>query len=56
LTEQAHHLAGALGAALTGRLFELNWLRRIPVNRAVRLTDTGRTGLADTFGMHVDDG
>jgi len=55
-TEQAHHLAGALGAALTGRLFELSWLRRTPVNRAVRLTDTGRTGLASTFGMHVDDG
>jgi DNA-binding transcriptional ArsR family regulator len=54
-TEQAHHLAGALGAALTDRLFELNWLRRTPVHRAVRLTDTGRTGLASTFGMHVDD-
>lgn len=55
-TEQAHHLAGALGAALTGRLFELDWLRRTTVNRAVRLTDTGRTGLASTFGMRVDDG
>jgi DNA-binding transcriptional ArsR family regulator len=54
-TEQAHHLAGALGAALTGRLLELDWLRRSPVNRAVRLTDTGRTGLASSFGMHVDD-
>jgi hypothetical protein len=55
-TEQAHHLAGSLGAALTDRLFELNWLRRTPVNRAVRLTGTGRTGLASTFGVHFDDG
>jgi DNA-binding transcriptional ArsR family regulator len=55
-TEQAHHLAGSLGAALTDRLFQLNWLRRTPVNRAVRLTDTGRTGLVSTFGVPIDDG
>jgi DNA-binding transcriptional ArsR family regulator len=55
-TEQAHHLAGAVGAAVAGRLFELHWLRRMPASRAVRLTDTGRTGLASTFGLQADDG
>ncbi len=50
-TEQAHHLAGGLGAALTNRLFELDWLRRAPTHRAVTLSDTGRTGLAATFGV-----
>lgn len=54
-TEQAHHLAGGLGAALTNRLLELDWLRRTPTPRAVRLTDPGRTGLATTFGLIVDE-
>jgi DNA-binding transcriptional ArsR family regulator len=54
-TEQAHHLAGALGAALASRLFELDWLCRVPVHRAVRLTDAGRAGLAGTFGVCVDE-
>ena len=40
-TEQRHHLAGALGAALAGRLFELDWVRPARVaSRAVRLTDS----------------
>jgi DNA-binding transcriptional ArsR family regulator len=55
-TEQRHHLAGVLGAALADRLFELDWLCHAPpTNRAVRLTDAGRTGLATTFGLRLDD-
>lgn len=50
-TEQRHHLAGALGAAVASRLLELDWLRRTPQHRAVRLTDTGRAGLRATFGI-----
>jgi DNA-binding transcriptional ArsR family regulator len=52
-TEQRHHLAGSLGAAVTRRLFDLGWLRRTPINRAVRLTDAGQAGLADTFGYRA---
>ena len=52
-SEQAHHLSGALGAALAGRLFELGWVARLPRTRAVRLTDDGRRGLAEHFGVAV---
>ncbi|GHJ28947.1 MULTISPECIES: ArsR/SmtB family transcription factor [Streptomyces] len=50
-TEQRHHLAGALGAAVTDRLFELGWIRRGTRRRVVDLTDAGRTGLERTFGV-----
>ncbi len=53
-SEQRHHLSGALGAALTGRLFELEWLRRSEARRIVRVTDEGRAGLVRTFGVRPD--
>ena len=53
-SEQAHHLSGALGAALATRMFELEWVGRLPRTRAVRLTDEGRAGLAEQFGIAVD--
>ncbi|MGZ4279202.1 MAG: ArsR/SmtB family transcription factor [Solirubrobacteraceae bacterium] len=53
-SEQAHHLSGALGAALAARMFELEWVARLPRTRAVRLTDAGRAGLAEQFGVAVD--
>lgn len=49
-SEQRHHVAGALGAAITGRLFELEWIRRGVVRRSVVVTDIGRDGLDRTFG------
>lgn len=53
-SEQRHHLSGALGAALTGRLFALDWIRRGEARRVVRITDAGREGLARTFGVPRD--
>ncbi|OUS89634.1 helix-turn-helix transcriptional regulator [Rhodococcus sp. NCIMB 12038] len=50
-SEQRHHLAGPLGAALTDRMFDLGWLRRTDQRRVVRLTEAGRHGLHDTFGV-----
>src|SRR5262249_31475446 len=41
-TEQRHHLAGALGAAIATRMFERGWIERASTRRAVRLTDVGR--------------
>jgi DNA-binding transcriptional ArsR family regulator len=52
-SEQAHHLSGALGAALTARFFEMSWIRRLPRTRAVRLSDEGRDGLAEHLGVAI---
>ena len=48
-TEQRHHLSGRLGAALTRRLMELDWVRRARSGRAVHLTAEGERGLRQTF-------
>lgn len=48
-SEQRHHLAGALSAALLDRLVDLGWVRRSPTSRAVQVTESGRSGLAETF-------
>ncbi|MBB5850548.1 ArsR/SmtB family transcription factor [Amycolatopsis umgeniensis] len=52
-TEQRHHLAGALGAALLTRAEELGWVARRAkgVPRALRVTDEGREGFAEFFGF-----
>ncbi len=53
-SEQRHHLGGALGAAINNRLFDLDWIRHTPQPRALTLTDAGRAGLHDTFGVPQD--
>jgi hypothetical protein len=53
-SEQRHHLAGALGAAIADRMFELDWLRRSRSSRAVRLTERGGEGLRDAFGLELE--
>jgi DNA-binding transcriptional ArsR family regulator len=50
-SEQRHHLAGALGAALLARMQGAGWVRRLPAPRAVDLTPAGRTALADVLGL-----
>ncbi|MFF4418743.1 ArsR/SmtB family transcription factor [Streptosporangium sp. NPDC001559] len=52
-SERRHHLAGGLGAALTGRFFTLDWLRYGVSPRVVHLTETGRRGLVDTFSFEA---
>ncbi|MGY1434636.1 ArsR/SmtB family transcription factor [Streptomyces reniochalinae] len=54
-SEQRHHLSGALGRGLHDRLLTLGWLTRAPASRAVHLTEAGRAGLADTFGVVLTD-
>jgi DNA-binding transcriptional ArsR family regulator len=50
-SEQRHHLAGSLGAALCSRLFELSWIKRAPKGRAVFVTPEGANGLQESLGL-----
>jgi DNA-binding transcriptional ArsR family regulator len=54
-SEQAHHLSGTVGRALTKRLLDLGWLERLPRSRAVRLTPAGEHGLRERFDLALDD-
>ncbi|MGH3426822.1 MAG: ArsR/SmtB family transcription factor [Terriglobales bacterium] len=54
-SEQRHHLAGALGAAILDRFVDLAWVRRPRVGRAVYLTNAGRQGLVDEFAVAIPD-
>jgi len=52
VSERRPHLAGALGAVLCGRMLELGWfVRRRRGERALRLTEAGRRGLAREIGL-----
>jgi DNA-binding transcriptional ArsR family regulator len=50
-TERRHHVGGPLGRAITSRMLEMGWVSRCDSSRALRLTETGRVGLAQTFGL-----
>ncbi|MFD4944254.1 ArsR/SmtB family transcription factor [Streptomyces sp. NPDC058239] len=50
-SENQHHLAGGLGAALAARLFALDWVRWGPSPRVVHLTEAGADGLERTLGV-----
>jgi hypothetical protein len=54
-TEQRHHLAGRLGAAVAGSMFDNDWLVRRPRHRAVRLTDDGAAALATRLDLAAAD-
>lgn len=53
-SERHDHLAGALGAAITAKLFERGWILRAPGSRAVRLTNAGQAGLRRELGLNID--
>jgi hypothetical protein len=54
-SEQRHHLAGALGAALCATAFERGWVRRrVSVGRAVELTDAGGGALGPLLESSYD--
>jgi DNA-binding transcriptional ArsR family regulator len=52
-TERRPHLAGAVGAALATRCFDLAWIERMRHSRALAITPAGRTGLRDVFGLSL---
>jgi DNA-binding transcriptional ArsR family regulator len=50
-TERRPHIAGAVGAAITRRCFELGWIERMKRSHAVIVTPVGRRGFRETFGV-----
>ena len=50
-SERRPHLAGAIGAALAARCFELGWIARIRDTRALAISPAGERGFAETFGI-----
>jgi DNA-binding transcriptional ArsR family regulator len=50
LTERRPHVAGALGAALCARCFDLGWIARVKDSRAVAVTAAGAAGFRERFG------
>jgi DNA-binding transcriptional ArsR family regulator len=54
-TERRPHIAGAVGAALTKRCFDLGWMERLKRSHAVIVTPVGRRGLARTFGIAASE-
>ena len=50
-TERRPHLAGAIGAAITRRCFDLGWIERMERSQAVLVTPLGRRGLRKTLGV-----
>lgn len=50
-SERRPHLAGRLGAALCARCFALGWIEPTRDSRAVAVTDAGKRGFAEAFGL-----
>src|SRR5438034_8355835 len=55
-TERRPHIAGAVGAALTQRCFDLGWTERMKHSHAVIVTTSGEHGFLETFGIGVPEG
>jgi DNA-binding transcriptional ArsR family regulator len=53
-TERRSHLAGALGAELCDRLFELGWVERRGSGRAAWLTEAGSEGLRELLELDLE--
>ncbi len=54
-TERRPHIAGAVGAALTKRCFDLGWTERMKHSRAVIVTASGKHGFLETFGIGMPE-
>jgi DNA-binding transcriptional ArsR family regulator len=50
-SERVPHVGGTLGAALATRCFALGWVERVPASRAIAVTEAGRRGFSERFGI-----
>ncbi|MGH7400559.1 MAG: hypothetical protein ACRELW_23805, partial [Candidatus Rokuibacteriota bacterium] len=55
-SERRPHLAGALGAAVARRALDLRWVRAVPDERTLVLTDKGRGALRRLLGVRWSAG
>lgn len=53
-SERRPHIAGAVGAAICQRCFDLGWVRRVAGTRALAITPPGARGLRETFGVRLE--
>jgi DNA-binding transcriptional ArsR family regulator len=53
-SERRPHLAGALGAALATRFFDLGWVARTRDSRALQISGDGERGFAEIFGVRLE--
>jgi DNA-binding transcriptional ArsR family regulator len=54
-SERRHHLGGRVGAALACRCFDLGWVVRQAGGRTVAVTEVGRRGFAERFGITLTE-
>jgi hypothetical protein len=52
-SERRYHLAGSLGAALTGAFAERRWIASREASRIVTVTKAGQAGLRDWLGIDL---
>lgn len=52
-SERRWHIAGAVGAALASRCFDLGWVERQKQGRAVTITPAGERAFDEVFGVRV---
>jgi hypothetical protein len=50
-TERRPHIAGALGASLAKRYFDLGWTERMKHSQAIIITASGKRGFLESFGI-----
>lgn len=53
-SERRPHLAGALGAAVADRCFELGWVARLRDSRALKISASGQRGFKEAFGIVLE--
>jgi len=52
-SERTYHLGGALGNGLFERYLELDWIETKENSREVFITDRGKSGFKDLFGLEI---